>query len=153
MKKLHLVVVGKLKDKNIEEIEKDFAQRIKSLDFKVHELKASAEDKSAEGKLILKKIQDISKNGAPRVIALTEFGQERDSVKFSKWLYQRLESNNQLVFIVAGAEGFDEAVIAACHEQVSLSKLTFPHKLARLLFIEQLYRAITIKEGHPYHNA
>lgn len=152
MKKLHLIVVGKLKDKNLETIEADFVQRITSLDFKIHELKANAEDKKAEGKVILKKISDISKAGQARVIALTEFGKERDSVAFSKWVYERLEGSNQLVFIIAGAEGFDPSVIEASHEQVSLSKLTFPHKLARLLFIEQIYRAITIKENHPYHN-
>lgn len=152
MKKLHLIVVGKLKDKHIEKLEQDFAQRINSLELNIHELKASAEDKKSEGKLILKKIQDISKSGSPRIVALTEFGQERDSVKFSKWLYQNLERAPQIIFIIAGAEGFDPDVFAACHEKVSLSKLTFPHKLARLLFIEQIYRAITIQENHPYHN-
>lgn len=152
MKKLHLIVVGKLKDQHIEKLEQDFLQRIKSLDFTIHELKASAEDRKSEGKLILKKIQDLEKSGSTRIVALTEFGQERDSLKFSQWLFQRLENSNQIVFIIAGAEGFDPSVIQASHEQVSLSKLTFPHKLARLLFIEQIYRAITIKEGHPYHN-
>lgn len=152
MKSVHLIVVGKLKDKSIEALERDFTQRIKSLDFKVHELKSSAEDKKAEGRLILKKIQDLSKSGSSRIIALTEFGQERDSVKYSKWLYDCLERSGQLIFIIAGAEGFDQSVLEAAHEKISLSKLTFPHKLARLLFIEQLYRAITIKENHPYHN-
>ncbi len=152
MKKLHLIVVGKLKDRNIESLEKDFLQRIKSIDFQIHELKANAEDKASEGKLILKKIQDISKTSTARVIALTEFGQERDSVKFSKWLYSNLETSQQLIFIIAGAEGFDQSVLDISQDRISLSKLTFPHKLARLLFIEQIYRAITIKENHPYHN-
>tara|TARA_Y100000780_G_scaffold230853_1_gene254113 strand:- start:97100 stop:97558 length:459 start_codon:yes stop_codon:yes gene_type:complete len=152
VKKLHLIVVGKLKDKNIESLEKDFLQRIKSVDFQIHELKANALDKASEGKLILKKIQDINKGQNSHVVALTEFGKERDSVSFSKWLYGNLESSQSLIFIIAGAEGFDPSVLAACQERISLSKLTFPHKLARLLFIEQIYRAITIKENHPYHN-
>lgn len=153
MKKLHLVVVGKLKDKNLEQVEEDFVRRIKSLSLRVHELKASSQDKAAEGKFILKKIQDISKNGAAKTVALTEFGQERDSAAFSKWLYKGLEERGQIIFVIAGAEGFAPEVLRVCDERLSLSKLTFPHKLARLLFIEQLYRAITIKEGHPYHNA
>ncbi len=152
MKKLHLIVVGKLKDKNIEALEKDFLQRINSVDFQIHELKANAQDKSSEGKLILKKIQDINKTQNCHVVALTEFGKERDSVGFSKWLYNNLESSQGLIFIIAGAEGFDASVLSASQERISLSKLTFPHKLARLLFIEQIYRAITIKENHPYHN-
>ncbi|MEX1099667.1 MAG: 23S rRNA (pseudouridine(1915)-N(3))-methyltransferase RlmH, partial [Bacteriovoracaceae bacterium] len=84
--------------------------------------------------------------------ALTEAGQERDSRNFSKWLFEKLETSRQLVFIIAGAEGFERGVLNASQEKLSLSKLTFPHKLARLLFIEQIYRAITIKENHPYHN-
>ncbi|MEX0798061.1 MAG: 23S rRNA (pseudouridine(1915)-N(3))-methyltransferase RlmH [Bacteriovoracaceae bacterium] len=152
MKKVHLIVVGKLKDKRIEALEQDFLQRINSLELQIHELKAKAQDKAFEGKLILKKIEEISKISPPLVVALTEAGQERDSRNFSKWLFEKLETSRQLVFIIAGAEGFERGVLNASQEKLSLSKLTFPHKLARLLFIEQIYRAITIKENHPYHN-
>lgn len=153
MKKVHLVVVGKLKDRNLEEIEKSFAQRITSLDFKVHELKSSSEDRKSEGRVIIKKIQDLKKSGSAHVAALSEFGKERSSEAYSEWLFQSLETRNQMIFLIGGAEGLDSAVYEQCDSKVSLSKLTFPHKLARLLFIEQLYRAISIKENHPYHNA
>ncbi len=85
--------------------------------------------------------------------ALSEFGKERTSEAYSEWLFQCLEARNQMIFLIGGAEGIDDAVYNECDAKISLSKLTFPHKLARLLFIEQLYRAISIKENHPYHNA
>lgn len=153
MKRVHLVVVGKLKDRNLEEIENSFTQRITSFDFRVHELKSSSEDRRSEGKVIIKKIQELKKTGSAHVAALSEFGKERSSEAYSEWIYQSLETKNQLIFLIGGAQGLDPAVYDECDSKVSLSKLTFPHKLARLLFIEQLYRAISIKENHPYHNA
>ena len=152
MKKVHLIVVGKLKDKNLEKLEQNFLQRISSLELRIHELKANALDKVSEGKLIQKKLAELAKTGHTLVVTLTESGKERDSHSFSRWLFERLENFQQIIFIIAGAEGFDDEVLDASQERVSLSKLTFPHKLARLLFIEQIYRAITIKENHPYHN-
>lgn len=152
MKAVHLIVVGKLKDKHFEKIEADFVQRIKSVDFHIHEVKANAENPPLEAKALIKKIDDLTKGSSARIFALTEHGKERESIGFSQWLYDRLENHHQLIFLIAGAQGFDSQVLKMCHERISLSKLTFAHKLARLLFIEQLYRAITIKENHPYHN-
>jgi 23S rRNA (pseudouridine1915-N3)-methyltransferase len=54
--------------------------------------------------------------------------------------------------MIAGAEGFSSEVLKLCQERLSLSELTFPHKLARIILVEQLYRAQTIRTGHPYHN-
>lgn len=152
-KTVHLIVVGKLKDRNLEQIEKDYLVRIKNPELEVHEVKARAEDKNAEGQEVLKKIKDITKDSATHIIALCEDGKERDSVGFSNWLFQRLEeSNKKLIFVIAGAEGHSDEFMAQVADKVSLSRLTFPHKIARILFIEQLYRAITIKNKHPYHN-
>lgn len=149
MKSIHLIVVGKLKDKNLEVIESQFTKRIRSINLEVHELKSSAENKEYEGKLILKKISEIK---SPYVYALTELGKQFESPDFSKFIYQKFEEKDDQVFIIAGAEGFCSTVLDQCHFKLSLSKLTFPHKIARLLFIEQVYRAITIHENHPYHN-
>lgn len=152
-KSVHLIVVGKLKDRNLEQIEQSYHVRIKSPELIIHEVKAKAEDKIAEGQEVLKKIKEISKESSAHVIALCEFGKEKDSISFSRWLFNKLEdSNKKVIFIIAGAQGHSDDIMQLVSDKISLSKLTFPHKIARILFIEQLYRAITIKNKHPYHN-
>lgn len=149
---IHLVVVGKLKDKNLEAIENDYLKRIKNPKLLIHEVKAKAEKKDLEAEVILKKIADISKNDKAFIVALREFGTEYESPSFSKWIYSKIETHQHLFFIIAGAEGHGNKVLEKVNSSVSLSKMTFPHKIARVLFVEQFYRAMTIRDGHPYHN-
>ena len=152
-KSVHLIVVGKLKDKNLEMIEMDYRVRIKNPDLVIHEVKAKAEDKHSEGQEVLKKIKDISKDSPAHVIALCEFGKEMNSCDFSKWIFQKLDQlNKKIIFVIAGAEGHSDELMQMVDDKLSLSQLTFPHKIARILFIEQFYRAITIHNNHPYHN-
>jgi 23S rRNA (pseudouridine1915-N3)-methyltransferase len=152
-KTVHLIVVGKLKDKHLEILEQDYLVRIKNPELEIHEVKARAEEKSLEGQEVLKKIKEISKDGSAHIIALCEDGVERNSVSFSNWLFDKLETQaGKLIFVIAGAEGHSDEFMQKVSDKVSLSKLTFPHKIARILFIEQFYRAITIKNNHPYHN-
>ena len=152
-KTVHLIVVGKLKDKNLEVIENAYLKRIKNPDLKIHEVKARAEQKDAEGEEVLKKIKDICKDQQAHLVALCEVGKERDSVDFSNWLFDKVENlNKNIIFLIAGAEGHSDKIFNQVNDKISLSKLTFPHKIARILFIEQFYRAITIKNNHPYHN-
>lgn len=148
----HLIVVGKLKDQNFEAIENDFLKRINNPPLQIHEIKASAENKNAEGEAILKKVRDLSQTGGSHLIAMTEWGKCRTSVAFAEWTNTLIERPAKIFFIIAGAEGFSEEVLSNCQERISLSELTFPHKLARILLVEQLYRAQTIRTGHPYHN-
>lgn len=151
-REIHLIVVGKLKDPHFEAIEADFLKRINNPELIVHELKATAENKDAEGEAILKKIKELTTSSKAHVVAMTEWGKTRNSVEFSQWSKQLIERSAKIIFIISGAEGFSEEVLKNCHERISLSELTFPHKFARILLIEQLYRAQTIRIGHPYHN-
>jgi 23S rRNA (pseudouridine1915-N3)-methyltransferase len=148
-RQIHLIVVGKLKDSHLEAIEADYLKRITNPELLIHELKASAENKEAEGDAILKKVKDL---GGGHMVAMTEWGKRYSSVTFAEWSQAQLEKSNKLIFIIAGAEGFSSEVLNLCQERLSLSELTFPHKLARILLVEQLYRAQTIRTGHPYHN-
>lgn len=148
-KELHLIVVGKLKDAHLESIESDYLKRITNPPLVIHELKASAENKQAEGEVILKKMKDL---GGTHLIVMTEWGKKRNSVDFAEWTKDLIEKQGKSIFVIAGAEGFSEEVLSAAKERISLSDLTFPHKLARILLVEQLYRAQTIRMGHPYHN-
>ena len=150
-KSLHLIVVGKLKDAHLEALEHDYLKRINNPDLVIHELKASAENKEAEGEAILKKVRELSQGGTSHMIVMSEWGKRFTSVAFAEWTKTLLEKQ-KVFFVIGGAEGFSDEVLKACQEKISLSELTFPHKLARILLVEQLYRAQTIRSGHPYHN-
>lgn len=148
---LTLLVVGKLKDSNLESIEADYLKRITNPDLQIQEVRASAENKEAEGEALLKKIKELVPSGA-HIIAMTEWGKKRTSVQFSEWLATLIEKPQKIIFVIAGAEGFSDEFLSHCQERISLSDLTFPHKIARILLVEQIYRAQTIRAKHPYHN-
>lgn len=150
--RIDLIVVGKYKDKNFQAIEDDFIKRISKLNFNIHELKSNSENQLQEGQLILKKLEELARKQKSKIFALTERGKKYDSPEFSKVIFDDLEKHGALTFIIAGAYGFHAEVLAKTDQELSLSALTFPHKFARLLFIEQLYRGMTIRDNHPYHN-
>ena len=86
------------------------------------------------------------------IVALDERGEEFTSHAFAAFLNKTLESGvRELVFILGGALGLDETVREKSHKTVSLSRLTFTHEMARLVLLEQLYRAFTIITGKTYH--
>jgi 23S rRNA (pseudouridine1915-N3)-methyltransferase len=147
-----LIVVGKLKDKHLESIELDYLKRIKDPNLTIHEVKANTENTDIETKEIFKEITKITKGSHYHLILLAEYGKELNSPQFSKWLYTKIEMGSKLIFVIGGAEGHSSEIIEKSHDKFSLSKLTYPHKIARILFVEQFYRAQTIKIGHPYHN-
>jgi 23S rRNA (pseudouridine1915-N3)-methyltransferase len=84
---------------------------------------------------------------------LDEKGKIFSSVEFARFLEKNmLGGTKNLVFVVGGPYGFSDAVYAKAVEKVSLSAMTFSHQLIRLIFSEQLYRALTILKGEPYHH-
>lgn len=150
-RELTLLVVGKLKDPHLEALEADYLKRIVNPSLQVHEVKASAENKEAEGEALLKKIKELAPGGA-HVIAMSEWGKKMTSIQFADWSEGLIQRPQRVFFVIAGAEGFSESFLKTIQEKISLSDLTFPHKLARLLLVEQIYRAQTIRNKHPYHN-
>lgn len=151
-RQIHLIVVGKLKDSHLESIEADYLKRINNPELVIHEVRASAENKEAEAEALQKKIREITQGGPAHLVAMTEWGKRHTSVQFAEWTKALFERPAKVIFLIAGAEGFDSEFLKNCQERLSLSELTFPHKLARLILIEQIYRAQTIRSGHPYHN-
>ena len=85
------------------------------------------------------------------VIALTPQGREFTSEEFAAWLTRRELESRPLAFLIGGHLGLDPGTLAAASERLALSRLTLTHELSRLVLLEQLYRAMTIKTAHPYH--
>ncbi len=72
------------------------------------------------------------------------------SPAFAAWLARRMEGPRPVAFLLGGAVGLAEELVAECEERLSLGPLTLPHQLARVVLAEQLYRALTVAAGHPY---
>ena len=84
-------------------------------------------------------------------VLLTAEGPPRSSEDFARWLGVRMDRGDSLVFAIGSSNGLDPALKAEIKEHLSLSPMTFPHDLTRILFLEQLYRAFGILRGTPYH--
>jgi len=86
-------------------------------------------------------------------ILLDERGREYTSVEFARFIERKaVAGQSDITFVVGGPYGFSQELKGVAKSMVSLSKLTFSHQLVRLLFVEQLYRAMTIIKGEPYHH-
>lgn len=106
------------------------------------------QQKQKEGELILDQIKT-----GDFVVLLDENGKQFGSVKFSQYVQKiMLTGTRCMVFVVGGPYGFSEQVYQRANYKVSLSEMTFSHQMVRLIFVEQLYRALTILKGEPYHH-
>jgi 23S rRNA (pseudouridine1915-N3)-methyltransferase len=96
-----------------------------------------------------------AKSGArstPMLILLDPRGKQMTSEEFAAWLNTHMDRGTQsLLFAVGGADGFSDITRKAATQQIALGKMTLPHELARVVLLEQIYRAFTIMKGHPYH--
>ena len=106
------------------------------------------QQKEKEGELILKALQP-----GDCLVLLDEHGQEFTSRQFAAYMEKKMHNvAKRLVFVIGGPYGFSDAVYKAAAEKISLSKMTFSHQMIRLIFTEQLYRAMTILHNEPYHH-
>ncbi|MGF1461359.1 MAG: 23S rRNA (pseudouridine(1915)-N(3))-methyltransferase RlmH [Leptolyngbyaceae cyanobacterium] len=138
--KITLIAVGKVKKGWIREGLEVYRQRLPELE--IVELKDTTPDK--EGDQILAKV-----TSRDRLIALMEEGRTYSSTQFADFF--RTADSGSLVFVIGGATGLSPAVKCSASHHLSLSPMTFPHEVARLLLLEQLYRAKTILQGSSYH--
>lgn len=107
-----------------------------------------AQQKEKEGEILLSKISD-----GDYVVLLDELGTQYTSVEFSKFVQQRMLSGvKQVIFITGGPYGFSPSVYQRANIKIALSKMTFSHQMVQLIFLEQLYRALTILKNEPYHH-
>jgi 23S rRNA (pseudouridine1915-N3)-methyltransferase len=149
-----VAAVGRLKERHWQAAQDDYARRLsRYTDFRLVEVR-DAVGKSLPDAVALGREGEQLLAAVPkgtRVILLAAGGQEMSSPELAAYLESRLEAHGDLAFLIGGPLGFDAAVIAASHDRLSLSRLTFPHELARIVLLEQLYRAFTIMHGEPYH--
>ena len=137
--KLCLLVVGKLKDRGLREHEADFVQRMRHpLPLEIQEFKTCD--------------TMLQKLSGPTVL-LDERGEQVTSKELAGWISAYRDSGaSRLSFAIGDAHGFADKQRTGASKVMAMSRLTLPHRLARILMVEQLYRAATILEGHPYHH-
>jgi len=155
---VHIIAVGKLKEAHFRQAAMEYEKRLgRFTALKVTELSdereperpsALLEEKArqAEGERILKQIRPRD-----RVVALCVEGSQEDSLAFSRRVKRLHEAPEDAVFVIGGSLGLSQAVLARADERLSLSRLTFPHQVARVLLMEQLYRAYKIMANERYH--
>ena len=151
---LTIVAVGKLRTPHWLEAQADYLERLQRyITVQLVEVRdivgKGAPDHVAiqeEGESLLKAAAQ-----AHRIIALDEKGKHATSVGFSRYLRKRLEIYGHLAFLIGGPVGLSGEVLERSDEQIALSMMTLPHEVARILLLEQLYRAMTIVSGQSYH--
>ena len=154
--KITLLVVGKTTSAQIESLIQEYQKRLTHyVPFALQvipELKNTKaltpdQQKQAEGELILRAVAQNAD-----LVLLDEHGKEYRSIEFADYIQKKMSSGRDVVFVVGGPYGFSEAVYQRANGKLSLSKMTFSHQMVRLFFVEQIYRAMTILRGEPYHH-
>jgi 23S rRNA (pseudouridine1915-N3)-methyltransferase len=155
--KIALLQTGKTTDKNISEAVDLYSSRINKYtgfeiitipDIKNNRNMSVQEQKLKEGRKMI-----LSFSAEDYVILLDERGRELSTVEFAEMVRKIfMMPKKRILFVIGGAWGFSDEVRKSADFKLSLSKMTFPHQLVRLLFLEQLYRVFTIIKGEPYHH-
>ncbi len=154
--RITLLVVGKTTDPRLQSLIEDYQQRLKHYipfefvvvpDIKNAKTLSQEQLKSAEGQAILSFLTP-----AMDVLLLDEHGREFRSIEYADFLQKKMGSGKDLTLIIGGAYGFSKEVYARANGKIALSQMTFSHQMIRLMAIEQIYRAMTILRGEPYHH-
>jgi 23S rRNA (pseudouridine1915-N3)-methyltransferase len=156
--KVIMLVIGKTTDAYLREGVAIYAKRLQHyIPFEIKEIPdvrnarnlSHTQLKAQEGQLILRQLGPNDD-----LLLLDENGMQFSSEEWAGYLEKKLcYTSRSLVFVIGGAFGFSEDVIQRAADKISLSRMTFSHQMARLIFAEQLYRACTIIKGEPYHHS
>lgn len=155
--KIVLIAIGKTDASYFTEALKEYTGRLAHyLPFEtiwipdIRNVKSMSESqqKEKEGELILKMLQP-----GDYPVLLDDKGKEFTSMQFAAYIEKKMQTvARRLVFIIGGPYGFSEKVYSIAAEKISLGKMTFSHQMIRVIFAEQLYRAMTILNNEPYHH-
>ena len=146
-----IITVGKIKEKYIREGIDDYLKRLsKFTKIELIELEDESFDKAKtlkkEANKVLKKI-----NPKSFIVTLEIDGKELSSIELSELIEKTTITHSNITFIIGGSYGLDDEIKKLSNYKLSFSKLTFPHQLFRLLFLEQLYRSYKIINNEEYH--
>ncbi len=151
MHPVSLVTLGKLRLAPLRDLEKHYLDMLKPfVRLEVTELTEGKGDPA-------KALKDEAERLRPKLkaarcaVLLDPAGPVRTSEAFAAWLGERVDRGESFCFAIGSSHGFDPALKAEVKEKLSLSPMTFPHELSRVMFLEQLYRAFAILRGSPYH--
>jgi 23S rRNA (pseudouridine1915-N3)-methyltransferase len=145
--KIKIAWIGKTKEPAIASLTDEYLKRISRY--------AQVEGVSLrdEADLLAKYGTDSKSRAKSSLVLLDMRGKELTSEQFAKFLGDYQERNPQpLVFSIGGADGFSAEAKSSAHGMISLGRMTLAHELARIVLLEQVYRAFTILKGHPYHS-
>ena len=155
--KITLLAIGKTNTKYLQEGIEQYIKRLSHYipfefkilpDVKTTKGLTQEKQKGMEGQMFLNCIQS-----GDVVVLLDEKGKEMTSREFSVYLDKKMVTvAKNLIFVIGGPYGFSQEMYNRANEKLSLSKMTFSHEMIRLFFIEQIYRAMTILKGEPYHH-
>lgn len=146
-----IITVGKIKEKYIREGIDDYLKRIsKFTKIELIELEDESFDKA---KTLKKEADKILKKINPKsfIVTLEIDGKELSSIELSELIEKTTITHSNITFIIGGSYGLDDEIKKLSNYKLSFSKLTFPHQLFRLLFLEQLYRSYKIINNEEYH--
>lgn len=158
MYKIKLVVVGKLKEQFHIAEQEEYLKRLSKYvqinlieikDKKIPENASEKEEQNVKYSETAEIFKHINKDDY--VILLDLYGKEYDSVEFSSWLKNNLDTKQNLTFVIAGSLGYDELAYKIAKEKVKLSRLTFTHQMTRIILLEQIYRSFKIINNETYH--
>jgi 23S rRNA (pseudouridine1915-N3)-methyltransferase len=150
-----IIAVGERMPRWVDEVVEDYTRRLAgSLKVTLAEVPAGqrssrgdpAQAMQTEGQRILALIKPQE-----FVVVLDERGVQSTTRELATWLAGRMNDGRDLVLVIGGPDGLASEVLARSDQKLSLSKLTLPHPLVRVVLAEQLYRAHTVLSGHPYH--
>jgi 23S rRNA (pseudouridine1915-N3)-methyltransferase len=140
---LVVLAVGRVKDAGLREAIDDYVRRI-AHHYSFEEMEVR--DAPALAAALRKKMPSSA-----HVVALDAGGKAMTSESFAVWLDARTtRGKGKIVFLIGGADGLPPQILSRSEEKLSLSQMTLPHRLARVVLVEQLYRAVTILRGEPY---
>lgn len=155
--KITLLAIGKTDARYFVEAINEYQKRLEHYipfeiqiipDLKNTKSLTADQQKEKEGELILKSLQ-----AGDYPVLLDDKGKEYTSVKFASYIEKKTHTvARRLVFVIGGPYGFSQDVYDRAQEKLTLSRMTFSHQMVRLIFVEQLYRAMTILNNEPYHH-
>lgn len=159
MLNITIIAIGKLKEQYLRDASAEYQKRLTSLcklsiiELTPEKLSDSPSQKeidnalAAEGKKIMEKIPKGAK-----IYTMCIEGKQRTSEELSREIaYAPIEGTSTIVFIIGGSFGLSDEVKALSSNKLSMSKMTFPHQIARIMLLEQIYRSLQIEKGTKYH--